>query len=432
MALPGVKTTIRDRFYSLSRTDIPTGPRMAIIGRRNSTFTDGLKTFTDRSATVADADVYAATDEQRVIEIFGWGSDLHRGYLESVAGGAQRIILIPLPADTVFSHNDATMSSSSYTGDDLFDDVFAAAESIRPDVIVPYGRGSGPTEWQDPATPGDDTEIGFYADNSSVAASSWAYKVAAKCASITENTHPCFAVMGIKPYIGASTSTGSMTPAQVNGHIGSSGLANLVSTDDSTFSTVGSYLTVVATEVVPVNYPEDASVDFGFANGACTFAGTVVSYEAYRAMTMKPVFNIDKLRYDATNTQQQAIIDNGAIPVTLGFNNVPQWVDGQTMAKTGSDFKRLSTLRIVFDATLLVRRVSQKFIGEPSSIDNRNALETAVTTGLIGMQQNGALISSDFSIQYVPAQNKANIDLVLRPAFELRNIEVTVSVSFSS
>jgi hypothetical protein len=40
----------------------------------------------------------------------------------------------------------------------------------------------------------------------------------------------------------------------------------------------------------------------------------------------------------------------------------------------------------------------------------------------------GAILDSDFNIRYIAEENKALIDLVITPAFELRNIEVQMSV----
>jgi hypothetical protein len=86
-------------------------------------------------------------------------------------------------------------------------------------------------------------------------------------------------------------------------------------------------------------------------------------------------------------------------------------------------------MRIVTEASLLIRQVCQKFIGEPSTIQTRNSMETAITSALRGMQQLGALLDSDFAVSYIPAENKAFIDLVLTPAFELKNIEVQVAIN---
>jgi hypothetical protein len=441
VALPGVNLVIKDQFLGISRTDVPIGPRVAIIGRRKSalqsaTPSTGYTAFNDpnypstvnQSSLVPDLDPVSPTNEQQVINYFGIGSDLHRGYVEAQRGGASFITLIALPSDTVYAHTTGTLTSATYTasgGTNLLSDAFAATEVARADIIVPWGRGSGPSEFQAPATPSDDDgHFGFYADNSPIAANSWAYKVAAQCKRITEDSHPCFAVMGIKPYTGTATVDGGMTPAQVVTHLNLSNLVNRNTID--ALNLIGHYVSVVATEIEPLRYNE--YVNFGFANGAASYAGAITKLDSWSAPTGKTIFNIQRVRYNPTRTTQSNLVDDGVVPVALNFKRVPNWVDAQTFAKDGSDYRRLTTMRIVYDAVMLIRQISNKFIGEAASTATRNALETSVTSGLRGMQQMGALLASDFNITYVGIENKAIIDLVLQPAFELRNIEVRVSV----
>ena len=441
MALPGVNLVIKDQFLGVSRTDIPIGPRVAIIGRRKSAlqsatpstggtaFSDPAYPSTiDLSSSVADLEPITPVSEQEVMNWFGIGSDLHRGYVEAQRGGASFITLIPLPSDTVYDHTNATLSSASYTaagGGDVFADSFAAAESARVDMIVPWGRGSGPNDFQNPATPGDDDlHYGFFADNSATAANSWLYKVAEQCKRITEDSHPCFAVMGVKPYVASATSDGGMTPAHVVNHLQ---LNNLPDRNGGTAEELlGHYVSVVATEIEPLRYNQ--YINFGYANGAATYAGAITKLDSWSSPTGKVVYNVQKVRYNPTRTTQANLVDLGVVPVALSFNRVPNWIDAQTFSKDGSDYRRLTTLRIVYDAVLLIRQVSQKFVGEAASTATRNALDTAITSGLRGMQQMGALLSSDFAVSYIGVENKAVIELVLQPAFELRNIEVRVSV----
>ena len=86
MAIPGVKTLIRDRFYSVSRQDTPVGPRIVAIARRSTA---------NNTGSVADLDVVRVTNEADVITAFGDGSDAHRAYLELVLAGAGRIYIEP-------------------------------------------------------------------------------------------------------------------------------------------------------------------------------------------------------------------------------------------------------------------------------------------------------------------------------------------------
>lgn len=406
MTIPGVTTSIKDRFYTLSRQDAPVGPRIVAIAKRSTA---------DGTGGIADLDVYRVTNERDVITAFGEDSDLHRAFVELVIAGAERVFVVPLPSNTVFTPETGAVTSG---GTDIFDDAFRAAEAAVPDVIVPWGRGGHPLDWQEPATPGDDPEFGFYADNTATIASNWAYKVAVQAKAISEATNPCIAVMGIKPYLSTSE---RMTPAQISSHLA---LSNLPDHDgDNGFGVVGPYLTIVATEVKPVGY------DYGYSNGAASLASTMTRIASYTSIVNKPVYSIEALRYAPSRTQQTTLATKGVNSVVINFNKIPVFGEGLTFAKSSSDYTRLSTKRIVDEATLVVRQVCNKFIGEPSNIQVRNAMETAITSGLRGMQLTGALMGSDFAVTYIPNQNKAIVDLVLTPAFELKTIEVQVSIS---
>lgn len=411
MATPGVNTIIRDRFYSVSRTDTPTGPRVVAIARRSTA---------NNTGGIADVDSYRATNEADVITAFGDGSDIHRSYKELVSAGADRIYLVPLPSDTVFNHTTGAVTSSDF-GAGLFDAAFDAAESAVPDIIIPWGRGGHPDDWEDPATPSNDAEYGFHADNTSTVAQNWAYQVGLKVKSISENTNPCVAVMGIKPYISTAE---KMTPSQINTHLAVSGLP---STSDSTLSAVGPYVIVVAGEIKPINYNSNG-VDFGYTNAAASMAATLTSTSSYVSVVNKPLFNVDSVRYSPSRTVQNTLATKGVNAAIVNFNRIPVFADAVTFASATSDYTRITTKRIVDDATNIVRRVCQKFIGQPSNIQVRNSMETAISSGLRGMQLLGALLSSDFAVTYLPAQNKAIVDLVITPAFELKNIEVQVAV----
>jgi phage tail sheath protein FI len=141
------------------------------------------------------------------------------------------------------------------------------------------------------------------------------------------------------------------------------------------------------------------------------------------------LFNVQGVRYNPTRTQQAALSEKGVNPVIINFNKVAVFGEGSTFAAEGSDYIRLTTKRIVDEAANLVRQVTQKFVGEPSTVQMRNSMETAISSALRGMQLLGALLTSDFNITYIPAENKAIVDLVLTPAFELKAIQVQIAIN---
>lgn len=407
MALPGITTVLKDRFLALSRTDIPIGPLVVAIGSRNVNATSSAKDF----------DPFFASSEEQVIDAFGEDSQLHRAYVELVAGGATRVALVALPNGTT----DSDLSSTAATG--VFQQAFDAAETVSPDIIVPWGRGGSPTDWENPATPANDEPFGFYADNATNT-SSMVYRVAKACENITSRSHPCFAVLGVKPWVGSGiAATEGISSADVVSHLE---FNNLISLDATQMGNYGPYVSVVGSELAPLGYRDE----WGYSNGAGLYAGAICQLDSWSATTGKIIYNVSKQRYNPTRTQQEGLANRGVVPVAQNYNRVPTWIDGRTFAKTGSDYARLSTLRIVYDSVNVVRQVAQKFVGEGATLQNRNALEGGISGALRGMQVLGALLYSDFKVSYIPLENKALVDLVLRPAFELRNIEITVAVQF--
>jgi hypothetical protein len=409
--LPGVRTTILDRFYNLARTDLPGGPLIAVIAKRSTATTSAAPDFIP----------YFATSEQDVITQFGENSPIHRAYYEVTTGGGGGIVLVPLPSDTVFNHVTGGLTSASNTAlGDIFDEAFAAVESARADIVVPWGRGSNTFDWDDyatpVATPGGNTEYAFHADNSASAGASWLKKVADKCAEITANSYPITAVMGMKPLAGPE----NPTPSQIT--TGTS-YAALV---DRESITNGSFVSIVATEIRPLSAP----TSWGWSNGAALYASLIARLNSWSATTGKPLYNVDRVRWNPTRTQAEVLVTKGLVPVQLDYQGAPRWIDGTTFAKAASDFVRLTTVRIVFDAVKLIRKVSQNYVGEGMSIANRNSFETQISSSLRNMQQVGAINHADFRVQYSPSTNTAYIDLAVVPAFELREIIVTVSVNF--
>jgi hypothetical protein len=414
MAIPGVTTIIRDRFYSVSRSNTPAGPRIVVIAKRDTA---------DNTENVSDLDIVLATTEKDVVAAFGEGSDLHKAFLELISAGAERIYMVPLPSTTAFNHTDGYITATGYTLDAMFDAAYAAAETVLPDIIVPWGRGGNSDDWEDPATPSD-TEYGFHADNSSTYGNSWVYKAAVRTKNIAENIHPCISILGVKPYDAGTKEV--MTPAAVASHLA---LSTLVSRDVANLKEYGPYVCVIATEIKPVSYGTSTGDDYGYANGACAMAASLSKLAAYSSVTAKPIYNVEAMRYAPTRTQQEALANKGINSVVLNFNKIAVFGDGLTFAANGSDYSRLSTKRVVDEAANVVRQSCQKFVGEPSTIQMRTSMETAISSALRGMQLLGALLASDFNVTYVPDLNKAIVDLIITPAFELKSIEVQIAVN---
>lgn len=409
MSLPGVRTVLNDRFYSISRQQAAELPKVVIIGRRDTVYDpEGV-------ANARDYVAFYPQNELQVERQFGRGSELHKGYLEALSGYATQVYLVPIPANvTDADYNDTAP-------DNPFDTAFDEAELVLPDVIVPYGRGANETDWDDfynPSTPSNNNpNIGIVADSSASPGGSMIKRVAGKVKAISERSHPCIAVMGVTPFLGAER----MSASDIDTHVS---LPNLMDRDDPGAGLHNYYVSVVAAEIRPVGFP----AEFGWTNGAAHYAGFISSIASNRPTTNKVVSNLEAVRYSPNREQREGLVDKGVVGIGLDATRTPLWIDGVTFGKSTSDFTRLSTLRIAYEVMRMVRQVASRFIGEPSTTENRNAFETGITSGLRGFQTTGSLFGSDFSVTYYPREGTANVDLVLQPAFELRNINVTITV----
>lgn len=107
--------------------------------------------------------------------------------------------------------------------------------------------------------------------------------------------------------------------------------------------------------------------------------------------------------------------------------------DAPTASLPGSDYKRLSTCRIVKDVIDNVRTVLDPFIGEGTTDAGKAAMHTAVEGVLVKAKKAKYLNAyREFDIYQTPdmrVQGKAEISLTLVPAFELREITVTISLA---
>lgn len=105
--------------------------------------------------------------------------------------------------------------------------------------------------------------------------------------------------------------------------------------------------------------------------------------------------------------------------------------DAPTAARPESDYRRLTTHRIVKLSVDAVRAVADPFIGFAGGAGQRAALETACQGALSKLQQAGYLSRYELLITQTAVQKtngQATIELILVPAFELRQITLIIAL----
>lgn len=444
--LPGATVEILDQGLRISRP--PSGPKVLLLG---------ITTSTDESATpyipysISDASLTQAY--RKFLNSDGTVSELCKALYECYIAGGRDIELmniLPSASGDYIGINDRY----GYLGE-----AYDIIQNYSVDIVVPYG-----------AYLDDSVTANYHGGEGSQW--SFGYQLANFCYDATRNNNTCLGVIGVKSakispsgtptltevetwvnslenytncsYFDGTTETAAGTPgnyclvATTTGQQPATYAGGDVTDAKGNRVDIGAYISAVAANVRAAN---DAATDLyptlGYYNtdGAASYAGLISSLPAKSAPTNKVVYGV---------TLQQGISESQANRLAGGrfvtFLSRPKGIVVAS-AMTGaynissyyrSDFVRLSTVRIVHDAVNYVREVANQFIGEPNNAPQRNAMATAIENALKNMQEQGALRRFNFNVYASPTDQvlgRANVELVLVPAFELQQITVIVALT---
>lgn len=190
---------------------------------------------------------------------------------------------------------------------------------------------------------------------------------------------------------------------------------------------IGKYLSVVAAYPVLSN---PSKVNSYTATGSATYGGFFSTLPVASAPTNKQLRNV-RLPYRINTTKLDLLAGQRYVTFHAKTKGIVV-SDAPTAARPDSDYRRLSTVRIVKDALDNVRLVGEPFLGEGMSGARMAALDTAIERVLTQMVKDGKLNRFEHKVTSTPQQRvlgKASVELKLVPAFELRQITVTVALS---
>lgn len=166
------------------------------------------------------------------------------------------------------------------------------------------------------------------------------------------------------------------------------------------------------------------------ASGAPVYAGFISSLSSKSAPTNKIIPGVRlPFRVSVSKIDQLA-----GMRITLFQNKTKGTVvsDAPTASRPGSDYARLTTVRIVKDTIDAIRAVSDPFIGEALTGGKLAALETAINRALGKLQKDQFLQRFDAKVLATATervQGKANVELILVPAFELRTLTIYIALA---
>ena len=113
-------------------------------------------------------------------------------------------------------------------------------------------------------------------------------------------------------------------------------------------------------------------------------------------------------------------------------NGVLRFSDAPTAARPDSDFRRLTTVRVVADVIDRLRRISEPYIGGPNTKNSRASLELNGNKELAKVQEIQEIQQGSVRVLATQAQEikgSAEMELSLTPPFELRKIYIITTLA---
>lgn len=190
---------------------------------------------------------------------------------------------------------------------------------------------------------------------------------------------------------------------------------------------IGKHLSVVGAQTILAN-PSSASSYV--ATGVNAYAGLISGLPANSAPTNKIQPGV-RLPFRIAISKLDTLAGYGYIMMHRKTKGIVV-SDAPTASRPDSDYFRLTTVRIVKATVDAVRSAGEPFLGEGITGVRLAALETAINQQLVRLQKLGYLQRFEAAITATPTQQVQGIcyvDLILVPAFELRQIVVRVSLA---
>ena len=174
-----------------------------------------------------------------------------------------------------------------------------------------------------------------------------------------------------------------------------------------------------------------------YGSPAIAYAALNASLKPQSAPTNKALPGVKGMKYKFSNKQMNDLIGNRMVVFklknegTTTASSAPYVVDGCTAGAEGCDYARLSTVKIVTDVVDQIREVADPFIGEPNTVEQRNALSALISKRLGNLLEQGEIQYYEFEINATIQQvvlGECSIALTLVCPMELRKITTVVAL----
>ena len=281
---------------------------------------------------------------------------------------------------------------------------------------------------------------GVYADSKQTVNpnSSFHYELALLCAVLTYRTKMTHGFIDVKPnsnttLVGIQKHVDNLLKYN-NLHYMKDANGNDLVDKEGNKMDLGWYTSVVAGPD-PVIVSNTLGTYYGSA--AIAYAALNASIKPESAPTNKALPGVKGMKYKFSNKQMNDLVGNRMVVFklknegTATASSTPYVVDGCTAGAPNSDYARLSTVKVVTDVVDQIREVADPFIGEPNTVEQRNALSALISKRLSYLMEQGEILHYEFEINATIQQvvlGECSIALTLVCPMELRKITTVVAL----
>ena len=200
-------------------------------------------------------------------------------------------------------------------------------------------------------------------------------------------------------------------------------------TDSGGFSIdIGAYISLIGE--TPIHINTVGGITGYSASAAAYYAGLVARLDEKEAPTNKQAPGL-RVPYLAGKARLDKLVQARLVMLEQRVEGA-FIVDAPTASTAQSDFRRLSTVRIVSLTEKRVRAIGRKYIGRVSNQSTREAFKADIEEGLQKLQKRGYLKSFRYDITATPVQDvlgQLYVKLILIVPNELRQIFFTVALA---
>lgn len=174
-----------------------------------------------------------------------------------------------------------------------------------------------------------------------------------------------------------------------------------------------------------------------YGSPALAYAALNASIAPQSAPTNKVLPGCSGMKYKFSNKQMNELVGNRMVVFkikgegTTTASSKPYVVDGCTAGGPQCDYRRIATVKVVTDVVDQIREVSDPFLGEPNTIEQRNALSALISKRLGKCLEDGEIQYYEFEINATVEQvllGECTISLTLVVPQELRKITTVVAL----